>query len=165
MKARRLLAILVMVFVGISTSNAQAWLNKVKEKAVEAGKRAVEQKAEDKAEKAANDAADQVLNGKKSKKNQSDSEADEATEAGRPKKTATGEAVKSDFVQGTVVIFEDNLKGEQMGEFPSKWDLIDNNAEVAKMNGTTAIRFEHGSSTQITPLVQGDNRKYLPEVY
>ncbi len=48
MKARRLLAILVMVFVGISTSNAQAWLNKVKEKAVEAGKRAVEQKVKEK---------------------------------------------------------------------------------------------------------------------
>ena len=161
MKARRLLAILLMVFVGISAANAQAWLGKLKDKAVDAGKRAVEQKAE----KAANDAADQVLNGKKGDKGQSDSEADEATEAGRPKKTATGEAVKNDFVQGTVVIFEDNLKGEQMGEFPSKWDLIDNNAEVAKMNGTTAIRFEHGSSTQITPLVQGDNRKYLPEVY
>ena len=106
MKARRLLAILLMVFVGISAANAQAWLGKLKDKAVDAGKRAVEQKAE----KAANDAADQVLNGKKGDKGQSDSEADEATEAGRPKKTATGEAVKNDFVQGTVVIFEDNLK-------------------------------------------------------
>ena len=147
MKARRLLAILVMVFVGISTSNAQGWLGKVKEKAVEAGKRAVEQTVKDKTSKTDQD------------------ENEEAEESAGPKKTAKGEAVKSDFVQGTVVIFEDNLKGEQMGEFPSKWDLIDNNAEVAKMNGTTAIRFEHGSSTQITPLVKGDNRKYLPEVY
>ena len=139
MKARRLLAILVMVFVGISTSNAQGWLGKVKEKAVEAGKRAVEQTVKDKTSKTDQD------------------ENEEAEESAGPKKTATGEAVKSDFVQGTVVIFEDNLKGEQMGEFPSKWDLIDNNAEVAKMNGMMAIRFEHGSSTQITP--------YLPEVY
>ena len=147
MKARRLLAILVMVFVGISTSNAQAWLGKVKEKAVEAGKRAVEQTVKDKTSKTDQD------------------ENEEAEESASPKKTAKGEAVKSDFVQGTVVIFEDNLKGEQMGEFPSKWDLIDNNAEVAKMNGMMAIRFEHGSSTQITPLVKGDNKKYLPEVY
>ena len=147
MKARRLLAILVMVFVGISTSNAQAWLNKVKEKAVEAGKRAVEQKVKEKTSDA----------------EQADNE--EAEESATPKKTAKGEAVKNDFVQGTVVIFEDNLKGEQMGEFPSKWDLIDNNAEVARMNGQMAIKFEHGSGTHITPLVQRDNRKYLPEVY
>ena len=147
MKARRLLAILVMVFVGISTSNAQGWLGKVKEKAVEAGKRAVEQTVKDKTSKTDQD------------------ENEEAEESAGPKKTAKGEAVKSDFVQGTVVIFEDNLKGEQMGEFPSKWDLIDNNAEVAKMNGMMAIRFEHGDGTQITPLVKGDNKKYLPEVY
>ena len=127
MKARRLLAILVMVFVGISTSNAQGWLGKVKEKAVEAGKRAVEQTVKDKTSKTDQD------------------ENEDAEESASPKKTAKGEAVKSDFVQGTVVIFEDNLKGEQMGEFPSKWDLIDNNAEVAKMNGMMAIRFEHKS--------------------
>ena len=84
MKARRLLAILVMVFVGISTSNAQAWLNKVKEKAVEAGKRAVEQKVKEKTSDA----------------EQADNE--EAEESAGPKKTAKGEAVKSDFVQGTV---------------------------------------------------------------
>ena len=42
MKARRLLAILVMVFGGLSTSNAQGWLGKGKEKAVEAGRRAEE---------------------------------------------------------------------------------------------------------------------------
>jgi outer membrane protein OmpA-like peptidoglycan-associated protein len=143
MKTRRLLAIILMAVICITGANAQAWLGKIKDKAVDAGKRAVEQKMEKKAEKADND----------------------EEESASPKKTAKGEAVKSDFVQGTVVIFEDNLKGEQMGEFPSKWDLLDNNAEVAKMNGTTAIRFEHGSSTQITPLVQGDNRKYLPEVY
>ncbi|MBR1576853.1 MAG: helix-turn-helix transcriptional regulator [Bacteroidales bacterium] len=65
---------------------------------------------------------------------------------------AQGEAVKNDFVPGTVVLFEDHLSGEQMGEFPSRWDLISNNAEVARMNGRMAIKFEHGSDTKITPL-------------
>ena len=78
---------------------------------------------------------------------------------------AKGEAVKSDFVPGSVVIFEDNLAGEQMGEFPSKWDLIDNNAEVARMNGKMAIKFEHGSDTEITPLIEDGNKSYLPEVF
>jgi len=68
-------------------------------------------------------------------------------------------------VPGTLVIFEDDLKGEQMGEFPSKWDLLENNAEVARMNGQMAIKFEHGSNTEITPLLEDGNRKYLPEVY
>jgi outer membrane protein OmpA-like peptidoglycan-associated protein len=33
------------------------------------------------------------------------------------------------------------------------------------MNGKMAIKFEHGSSTEITPLLENDNKKYLPEVY
>ena len=78
---------------------------------------------------------------------------------------AKGEAVKSDFVPGSIVIFEDNLAGEQLGEFPSKWDLIENNAEVARMNGKMAIKFEHGSDTWITPLIEDGNKSYLPEVF
>jgi outer membrane protein OmpA-like peptidoglycan-associated protein len=52
-----------------------------------------------------------------------------------------------------------------MGEFPAKWDLIENNAEVAKMNGKMAIKFEHGSNTEIMPLIKDGNKKYLPEFY
>ena len=85
--------------------------------------------------------------------------------AKRGQAVAKGEAVKSDFVPGSIVIFEDNLAGEQMGEFPSKWDLIENNAEVARMNGKMAIKFEHGSDTWITPLIENGNKSYLPEVF
>ena len=118
-----------------------------------------------------NDAMDDALDGKKSKKSKkssSDDEEEAVAEDEAPaakKKTAQGEEVKSDFVPGTVVIFEDNLQGEQLGEFPSKWDLIENNAEVAKMNGKMAIKFEHGSNTEIMPLIKDGNKKYLPEFY
>ena len=78
---------------------------------------------------------------------------------------AKSETVKSDFVPGTVVIFEDKLEGEQIGEFPSRWDLMNHNAEVARMAGRMAIKFEHGSDTKITPLVEDGNRQYLPEVF
>lgn len=74
-------------------------------------------------------------------------------------------SVKNDFVRGDVIMFEDNLENEQMGEFPSKWDLISNNAEVARLNGRMAIKFEHGSDTKITPLLENGNKKYLPEVF
>ncbi|MBR7168813.1 MAG: hypothetical protein IKD17_00070, partial [Alistipes sp.] len=36
---------------------------------------------------------------------------------------------KSDFVPGDEIFFEDNLANEQMGEFPSQWDLLNGNAE------------------------------------
>ena len=36
-----------------------------------------------------------------------------------------------DFVPGEKIIFEDNLTGEEIGEFPSRWDLLSGSAEVA----------------------------------
>ena len=39
---------------------------------------------------------------------------------------------KYDFVPGDKVIFEDNLEGEENGEFPSRWDLRAGNVEVAE---------------------------------
>ena len=78
---------------------------------------------------------------------------------------ARSEGQKSDFVPGSVVIFSDNLSGEQLGEFPSKWDLMEHNAEVARMNGQMAIKFEHGADTWITPLIENGNKSYLPEVF
>ena len=128
---------------------------------------AVSNKVDSKVNEETNKAMDDVLDGKKSdkkSKKSNDNDADDEPSA-KQKKSAKGEENKSDFVPGNVVIFEDNLQGEQLGEFPSKWDLIENNAEVAKMNGKMAIKFEHGSDTEITPLIKDGNKKYLPEFY
>ena len=150
-----------------SGASAQGWLGKLKEKAVEKVKEKVENKVEDQV----GSATDDVLSGttKTSKKSDSreetETEVPQQTEPVKKTKTAKGEERKSDFVPGTAVIFEDNLQGERLGEFPSKWDLLSNNAEVAKMNGKMAIKFEHGSDTEITPLLKDGNKKYLPEVY
>ena len=150
-----------------SGASAQGWLGKLKDKAVEKVKEKVENKVEDQV----GSATDDVLSGttKTSKKSDSreetETEVPQQTEPVKKTKTAKGEERKSDFVPGTAVIFEDNLQGERLGEFPSKWDLLSNNAEVAKMNGKMAIKFEHGSDTEITPLLKDGNKKYLPEVY
>ncbi len=150
-----------------SGASAQGWLGKLKEKAVDKVKEKVENKVEDQV----GSATDDVLSGttKSSKKSDSreetETEVPQQTEPVKKTKTAKGEERKSDFVPGTAVIFEDNLQGERLGEFPSKWDLLSNNAEVAKMNGKMAIKFEHGSDTEITPLLKDGNKKYLPEVY
>ena len=150
--------------------NAQL-LKNLGNRAINSAKNKVENKVTQKVDDAVDDAMDDVLNGKKNKKNKNaESQESEQTYENQnvknvDKKKAKGEEVKSDFVPGSVVIFEDDFAGEQMGEFPSKWDLLNNNAEVAVMNGKKAIKFEHGSDTEITPLIEDGNQKYLPEVY
>ena len=162
---------LMMVVAFAATADAQGFLKRLKDRALNSAENAISNKVDSKIYEETNDAMDDALDGKKSKKSKkssSDDEEEAVAEDEAPaakKKTAQGEEVKSDFVPGTVVIFEDNLQGEQLGEFPSKWDLIENNAEVAKMNGKMAIKFEHGSNTEIMPLIKDGNKKYLPEFY
>ena len=175
---KRIVLMLMMVVAFAAAADAQGFLNRLKDRALNSAENAVSDKVDSKVREETDKAMDDALNGKKNKnkKKKKAEEEDEADEeeaavaedeapAAKQKKSAKGEEVKSDFVPGTIVIFEDNLQGEQMGEFPSKWDLIENNAEVAKMNGKMAIKFEHGSNTQITPLIKDGNKKYLPEVY
>ena len=165
MNIKKLFFVVALLIIATTGVNAQNFLNRLRDRAVNAVTNTIENKVEN----AAQEATEEALSGKKSKSKKnsaSDDEEDEdGTASAKQKKTAKGEAVKSDFVAGTTVIFSDNLSGEKMGEFPSKWDLIDNNAEVARMNGKMAIKFEHGSDTEITPLLKDGNKKYLPEVY
>lgn len=69
---------------------------------------------------------------------------------------------KYDFVPGDIIIFEDNLVGEEISEFPSKWDLYKGNVEIALFNGETVMNFS--SNSTIVPLMKkgGD---YLPEKF
>ena len=171
MNMKKLFLMIVAIVVFAATADAQGFLKKLKDKAVER----VQNKIENKVERTVDDEMDGVLDGKDAEKSakkarkQAEEDAEDQVETQtvpvKKRKSAQGEEVKSDFVPGTVVIFEDNLQGEKMGEFPSKWDLIENNAEVAKMNGKMAIKFEHGSDTQIMPLIKDGNKKYLPEFY
>jgi hypothetical protein len=70
---------------------------------------------------------------------------------------------KSDFVAGDEIIFEDLLTGEQMGEFPSQWDLVTGNAEISKANGENVIVLLP-RDTKIRPFMK-DLKNYLPETY
>ena len=51
-----------------------------------------------------------------------------------------------------------------MGEFPSKWDLVRGNAEVATVNGVKCIALVDGDGW-ITPLVKGGIKNYLGDVF
>ncbi len=71
---------------------------------------------------------------------------------------------KYDFVPGDVVIFEDNLEGEENGEFPSRWDLVRGNVEVARVDGENVIMFRNGEPS-IVPYMEDPQKDYLPEVF
>lgn len=69
---------------------------------------------------------------------------------------------KYDFVPGDKVLFEDNLKGEENGEFPSRWGLVKGNAEVASFGETDVINLVN-TGTAIKPRMKTEN--WLPEVF
>ncbi|WP_205504472.1 OmpA family protein [Rufibacter psychrotolerans] len=109
--------------------------------------------------------ADQVTSGKKAKPEAKDSEeapAEETASTDAGTETKAKVWTKYDFVPGDKVMFEDNLKGEENGEFPSRWDLIHGNAEVASYAGTDVINLV-SSGTAITPLMKTED--WLPETF
>jgi OOP family OmpA-OmpF porin len=67
-------------------------------------------------------------------------------------------------VPGDQVIFEDNLAGEENGEFPSRWDLHDGNVEVAALDGENVIMFREYGST-IVPYMKDPEADYLPDIF
>lgn len=69
-----------------------------------------------------------------------------------------------DFVPGDKVIFEDNLVGEENGEFPSRWDLQRGNVEVAEFGGEPVIMFHDGAPV-IMPYLKNAKEDYLPDVF
>ncbi len=71
---------------------------------------------------------------------------------------------KYDFIPGDKVIFEDDLAGEENGEFPSRWDLKEGNVEVAEFGGENVIMFRDGHPT-IMPYLKNPSEDYLPEVF
>jgi len=71
---------------------------------------------------------------------------------------------KSDFVPGDEIIFDDNMNNEQLGEFPSQWDLLRGNAEIAAIDGRKVIMMVGGDVTDIQPLMKTP-KNYLGDVF
>jgi OOP family OmpA-OmpF porin len=91
-----------------------------------------------------------------------DQNAQSESEAGEPKPALTW--ARYDFVPGDRVIFEDNLDGEENGEFPSRWDLVSGNTEVAEFGGEKVIMFRDGQPA-IVPYFKEAKEDYLPDVF
>ena len=160
---KRLFLMLMLAIAFSVNADAQGWLNRLKDKAVDAAKNAVERNVENKADKEADDASDAVLNKKKGSKKSKGDEADldEAEDDDTP---VDAKSQKSDFVRGSVILFEDDFAGEQMGEFPSKWDISDGSLEVASVNGKKYAHSNSSGTTVFSPLMQ-NMKSYLPDVF
>ena len=176
---KNVILILTVVFLAAGTTEAysQSWLEKLGKKAVERGKERAKKKVEDKVDKTVDktvdgafDAAGNTVKGKdegKSGNTQNRNPGQEAQVGGeQTKKDVEMAYAKSDFVPGDVIIFEDLMDDEQLGEFPSMWDLKEGSAEVASINGKKAIfrsDKEEGTYT-VGPLMKNPDN-YLPEKY
>ncbi|NTW24708.1 MAG: hypothetical protein HGA37_08415, partial [Lentimicrobium sp.] len=75
---------------------------------------------------------------------------------------------KYDFIPGPEIIFEDSQEGEQNGEFPSKWDLVQGNFENASFDGSNVIyhiKCNMNGGGGIVPMLKNSNEDYLPEEF
>ena len=153
--------------------NAQ-FLNRL----IDSAKKSVEDAVEQQVNKKVEEGIDKAFNPEVPEKEQQEQQQQEEAEpqqqavqrqpqvqAPTPASTKTLESTyaKSDFVPGDEIMFEDDLVGEQMGEFPSKWDLMSGNAEIASVDGKKVINLTD-QSTEIMPLMK-DPKNYLTEAF
>jgi len=172
MKNRTLAIVLLLILFGTAEGNAQSLLNRLKDKAVEKVKDKVEQKVEDGIDRATDkvlDEGEELLTPKRKKTSKQTAEesdetetSEEVTSSTTPKPDKPQVASSSDFKRGSVIIFQDDVTAEQVGEFPSKWDLLSGTAETKTIGGTKAIEITDDGF--ITPLIE-EPGAYLPEEF
>jgi outer membrane protein OmpA-like peptidoglycan-associated protein len=139
-------------------------------------KNVFKRKSEDAAEEAIDEGVDSIF-GKKKKKDKNETEAEATEETSSPNGNASETAAatteeekaelkwaKYDFVPGDQIIFEDNLLDEENGEFPSRWDLVAGNAEVAEFGGDMVIMMRDGHPS-IIPYFKDPQNDYLPDIF
>ena len=161
---KKLILMLIVAFACAGTADAQGWLKKLGKVAEDAAKRTVENNVDRKTTEAVDDAMnpdDSSSEEQKSRSKKTDYDWDDEDAEEGPQDTEA-QYEQSDFVPGAVAFFEDDLVSEQMGEFPSKWDLVDGSADVANMKGKKCIHFEPG--TRIEPLMT-NQQSYIPDVF
>jgi len=161
---KRLLMFLAVLALALSYSpqvDAQGFLKNLGKKVVEKAK----EKAEEKVLEQEDKAIDSVLNGKSEGKDDSEEKASKKANANESDNIIEADpaaVTSSDFKRGEVILFEDDVTAETVGEFPSKWDLLDGNAEVKSLGGVKAI--EVTNNGVITPYIKEEGA-YLPEEF
>ena len=90
-------------------------------------------------------------------------EAGEKQAAQPERKAVENTYAKSDFVRGDEVFFEDDFANEQLGEFPSKWDVNEGAAELASLNGQKYMLYTEWSAN-MEPLMT-NQKSWLPDQF
>lgn len=184
MKRFILLLITIFLFGGSADVCAQTYLERLGKSAIDRAKYRAKTKVENKIDEAVDkgvdnlfDAADKKNKKKSSNKNGEEEAENEGAQEQASKDKATKQDAKpeknqkntemtyakSDFVRGDEVFFDDQLVGEQLGEFPSQWDAINGSVEIGKINGENVIIAQE-TWDQIAPLFD-DMKSYLPEKF
>src|SRR6476660_4381671 len=68
-----------------------------------------------------------------------------------------------DFVPGDKVVFEDDFKTDQDGEFPAHWKLESGQAVVNKVQGEPAFLLTDGNYVKVSPRMKSD--AYLADTF
>lgn len=171
-KMKKLL--ILMCGLWLTTPMNAQFLNRLIDSAKKSAEDAIEQQVNKKVEEGIDKAFNSEVPEKEQQEQQQQEEAEPQQQAVQlqpqaqaptpaPTKTLESAYAKSDFVPGDEIMFEDDLVGEQMGEFPSKWDLLEGNAEIASVNGKTVISLTD-ISTEIMPLME-NQKNYLTEAF
>ncbi|WP_025742095.1 OmpA family protein [Aquimarina pacifica] len=157
---RGIFTILVLIiFTNIQTAEAQ-FFNKIKDK--------INSKINQEVDKTIDNTADDILNKTKKKKKKKEKDTAVIGSKNEPEtdsrkkeeivdsKNETSSILwnKYDFFSADHIFFYDDLKFEEYGEFPSKWDLAFGNSEIAKLNTEKIIQFKTAHyGTAIFPLI------------
>ena len=142
---RLIIALALLACMGADVS-AQGFLNRLKDRAIQT----VQGKVENKVDQTVSEGMDAVLDGKSSKKEVDVSDAAPST------------ATSSDFKRGSIIIFDDDVTAEQVGEFPSKWGMFQGTVETKTLGGVKAINLT--DNAQVQPLIEQEG-PYLPEEF
>ena len=177
--------IVIGLFITIAGAHSQISLNKVLKNVKKNAEKQIEQRIERKADKAVDKTLDKAEEGIDNSVKNIGKKKDEDKESKDKNIPAQDEQVKQetptvekaspvltwnkyDFVPGTEIIFEDNQEGEQNGEFPSKWDLVEGEFENASFDGGNVIyhiRCNMNGGGGIVPLLKNAKEDYLPEEF
>lgn len=155
MNMKKLFLMIVAIVVFAATADAQGFLKKLKDKAVER----VQNKIENKVERTVDDEMDGVLDGKTKEQSARPQRETVDDAAGEDSPTT---ATSSDFKRGSVILFQDDVTAETVGEFPSKWDLFQGTVETKTLGGVKAINLT--DNAQVQPLIK-EKGAYLPEEF
>ncbi|MCD6544279.1 MAG: OmpA family protein [Flavobacteriaceae bacterium] len=163
----------IVIFLLSATQNANAQiLRKLQKRVEDKIEKEAERRTNKQIDKTVDDAFDKAEDSIDGKKKALNSDAKTVNNKNEPKAVKNVNATnqpslnwaKYDFVPGDKIIFEDNLIGEENGEFPSRWDLHNGTIENAEFGGENVIMFRIMYS-RIVPYLKNPKADYLPDVF